>query len=898
MKNYKIIILLTCLLVGNSQQLFAEAVHHWLRTNPGGGGAIATVGATASGILVAAADLSGAYRSIDDGKHWEPLGANQGLNESNTITLAFHPTDGNIFFVGTPSGAYKTRDGGNHFTQVHQNAYVRSIAIAQSNPDIGYITHQNKWDPDWAHAPSEVYKTTDGGNSWHAVVGENFPGNLHIIKLAIHPANENVVYALTGKARFGCSPAHLYRSEDGGIHWIRIGSNLGNILDFDFHPSDLNVLYLSTLNVNSTISCSLTSDISLEDYLGGDFDNPGALYKSTNNGLSFTKLTSSGQGNSPRITGIISINNDNPNSIGLANILFPYIFPDGSWQHNPEAGFWESNDGGQNWIQLNKMQDWNAGYAQNTYFALLPGFYGFTKTVIKDQFNADNFYGTFGQWVWASFDGGVSFDNITTKKITGTSWLSTGVENIVGNALDVNNTNPNIIYMGGYDIGFWYSRDHGKSWRQSIPDYHRYQGFSWFEGGGSNVSTLLNDPKRENVVWASFSAEQYSNLATGQIATTGLFKSTEYGENWQLIGHGNGLPAIHRNPANGELIPNPASIRLYGLSLDIQSPVNNRTLYMTLNGDVFKSTSDGQSWTKKLSIGGGLKFTAVDQFNSKLVYAGGKKGLWRSTDAGETWNKVGIPEMEADNQHQPMRDEIIPTGIDWLDDGTKVYPWEGIFDIKTDPHRPNRVYVTAFGQGKGLYRSDDAGNTWKKLLNDNEARGIAIAPQNSNLIYVSSSKNYYSGGTGNSAGILYSTDAGEHWTNANNGMAWNYGGMIEVETGNKPHVWAWSPGTGIQHSLIPGDDSDGDGINNLFDNCLSKANERQRDTDHDGYGNVCDADLDNNGFVSFADLEMFRSRFGSSNSDADFDGNGSVSFNDLNILRNLFGQAPGPAAGF
>ena len=177
-------------------------------------------------------------------------------------------------------------------------------------------------------------------------------------------------------------------------------------------------------------------------------------------------------------------------------------------------------------------------------------------------------------------------------------------------------------------------------------------------------------------------------------------------------------------------------------------------------------------------------------------------------------------------------------------------------------------------------------------------RGIAIAPQNSNLIYVTSSENYYSGGTGNSSGIQYSTDAGKHWFDANNGMAWNYGGMIEIETGKKPHVWAWSPGTGIQHSLIPGDDSDEDGINNIFDNCLSIANERQRDTDHDGYGNLCDADLDNSGFVSFADLEIFRARFGSSNPDADLDGNGSVSFGDLSIFRRLFGQVPGPAAGF
>jgi photosystem II stability/assembly factor-like uncharacterized protein len=895
MKKLLISMVITNLLLCLPLQLSAQ--HNWIRTNPGGGGTIATVGATASGILLTASDLSGVYRSADDGKHWQPLGANQGIIETNTLSLAFHPEDGNTFFVGTGSAAYKTVDGGNHFTQVHKDAYIRSIVIAESNPNIGYITHQKNWINVWANAPSEVYKTTDGGNTWKAIIGQNLPNNLHIIKLTVHPTDENIVYALTGKARVGCSPARLYRSVDGGIHWSRIGALLGNILDADLHPSNPDIIFLSTFIINSPISCTIDSDISLDDYLGGDIDNPGALYKSSNGGLSFDKLTSTGSGNNPNIAGIINVNIDNPNIIRLANILYPYDFPgNGSWVFNPKAGIWESTDGGQTWAQLSTMQDWNAGYAQNTYFALLPSFYGLTKTITKDQFVADRFYSSLGSWAWASFDGGQTLNNISTQEISADTWLSTGVENIVGHGLDVSDSNPNVIYMAGYDIGFWYSRNHGKSWRLSIPDYHQYQGFSWFEGGGSNVSTLLNDPERENVVWASFSDEQYTDVSTGKIATTGMFKSNDYGEHWQLVGHGNGLPIIKRDPTTGELIPNPASIRMYGLSLDILSPINNRTLYMTLKGDIYKSTNDGQSWFKK-SNQGGLKFTAVDKFNRSLVYAGGKKGLWRSIDAGNTWAKVGILEMEADENHQPMREEIVPTGIDWLDSGEILYPWEGVFEIQTDPNIPNRVYVSAFGEGKGLYRSDDAGLSWRKLRTDNHMRGIAIAPNDSNFIYVTSSENYYSGGDGNSAGIQYSTDAGNHWKDANEGMAWNYGGKIEIETGTSPYVWAWSPGTGIQRSVVPGlaIDSDGDGIIDPSDNCIMKKNHNQRDTDQDGYGNICDADLDNNGSVSFADLNLFRSAFGTNNADADFDGNGSVSFGDLNIFRSLFGQPPGPA---
>jgi endo-1,4-beta-D-glucanase Y len=98
----------------------------------------------------------------------------------------------------------------------------------------------------------------------------------------------------------------------------------------------------------------------------------------------------------------------------------------------------------------------------------------------------------------------------------------------------------------------------------------------------------------------------------------------------------------------------------------------------------------------------------------------------------------------------------------------------------------------------------------------------------------------------------------------------------------------WNP------SPINGIDTDGDDILDAADNCTLISNSAQRDTDNDGFGNVCDADLNNDGSVSFADLDLFKSAFGTNNTDADLDGNGSVSFNDLNIFRALFGKAPGP----
>ena len=48
-------------------------------------------------------------------------------------------------------------------------------------------------------------------------------------------------------------------------------------------------------------------------------------------------------------------------------------------------------------------------------------------------------------------------------------------------------------------------------------------------------------------------------------------------------------------------------------------------------------------------------------------------------------------------------------------------------------------------KGKGLWRSDNKGDTWEKRLDDDHLRGVAIAPQDSNVIYATSSYNYHSG---------------------------------------------------------------------------------------------------------------------------------------------------------
>jgi len=105
----------------------------------------------------------------------------------------------------------------------------------------------------------------------------------------------------------------------------------------------------------------------------------------------------------------------------------------------------------------------------------------------------------------------------------------------------------------------------------------------------------------------------------------------------------------------------------------------------------------------------------------------------------------------------------------------------------------------------------------------------------------------------------------------------------------------------IRSQVCADGDSDGDGVCDASDNCLVDANSDQRDTNLDGYGNLCDLDADQSGAVGGADANALRMAFGfvvgdpHYDPDLDSDGNGAVDGSDFSNLRSHFGKAPGPS---
>ena len=96
-------------------------------------------------------------------------------------------------------------------------------------------------------------------------------------------------------------------------------------------------------------------------------------------------------------------------------------------------------------------------------------------------------------------------------------------------------------------------------------------------------------------------------------------------------------------------------------------------------------------------------------------------------------------------------------------------------------------------------------------------------------------------------------------------------------------------------------DSDDDGVLDALDNCTLAHNPEQHDTDGDGYGNMCDGDLNNDGSTNTLDLNLYklahRANIGNINynADADFNGDGQINTLDLNIYKGLHRNPPGPS---
>lgn len=178
------------------------------------------------------------------------------------------------------------------------------------------------------------------------------------------------------------------------------------------------------------------------------------------------------------------------------------------------------------------------------------------------------------------------------------------------------------------------------------------------------------------------------------------------------------------------------------------------------SGGLWKSTNGGTTFTSVFNDGNTLALgaIAVDPKNRDVVYAGTGEGTVRNTasygdgiyktlDGGRTWKHLGLEDTQR------------------------------FARIVVNPANTHIVFAAAMGHEfgpnteRGLFRSTDGGNTWKKVLYVNETTGasdVALDPQNPNIVfagmydYMRKPWHFRSGGPG--SGLYRSTDGGDTWT--------------------------------------------------------------------------------------------------------------------------------------
>ena len=231
-----------------------------------------------------------------------------------------------------------------------------------------------------------------------------------------------------------------------------------------------------------------------------------------------------------------------------------------------------------------------------------------------------------------------------------------------------------------------------------------------------------------------------------------------------------------------------------GRCIAVTGVYNNNQVYYAgaVGGGLWKTTDGGVDWhSVSDSTFGSASVGAVEvaQTNPNVVYVGMGEvemrgnisfgdGMYKSTDAGKTWKHIGLKETYA------------------------------IGSIAIHPQNENIVYVAAQGHNwgpnkeRGLYKTTDGGATWSLILKGyDDTTGCAdvkIDPTNPNIIYASMWKAFRtpyslsSGGKG--SGLYKSTDAGATWKliSENPGMPKGLMGkiIVTISTVNNQNLWA------------------------------------------------------------------------------------------------------------
>ncbi len=593
----------------------------------------------------------GIYKSLNGGKSWE----NMGLKNSEHIgKIIVHPDNSDVVYVaaigplwsaGGERGVYKTSDGGKTWDAVlsiDEHTGVNDIVMDPRNPDILYAAAFQRRRHVFTYISggpqSGMYKTTDGGENWQEI-NDGLPNvELGRIGLAISPANPDKIYAIVEAAK---DKGGFFVSTNHGENWQKMSnfSTSGNYYqEIVAHPTNEHVVFAMDTWMHWT-----------ED--GGKTFKPlGERYKHVDNHAMW-------------------IDPDHPNYFLVGC----------------DGGIYESFDAGKEWH-----------YKPN-----LP----VTQFYKVEVDNAEPFYNIYGGTQDNFSLGGPSRTRNNTGIVNSDWFVTNGGD---GFESQIDPLNPDIIYaQSQYGFLVRYDKVSGEiTGIQPKPGKDEPE-YRWNWDAPLQVSTHL--PTR-----IYFSANK-------------LFKSDDRGNTWQTISpdltrqlNRNELPEMGKVGSIDAVAKN-ASTSPYGTIVAFsESPLDEQLLYVgTDDGLVQITNNGGENWAKVENVSGVPSMTYVNmllasQHDENVVYAAfnnHKRGdfkpyLFKSNDKGKTWTSItgNLPERGS------------------------------TYAIAEDHEDPDLLFA---GTEFGVFFSNDGGNEWTQLkggLPTIAVRDLAIQKRENDLV--------------------------------------------------------------------------------------------------------------------------------------------------------------------
>ena len=638
----------------------------------------------------------GIYKSTDGGENW----TNAGLKDSEHIAkILVDPrrgetvlacATGHLWNDSTSGGVFKTTDGGKSWRAVLSGPNPSTgCAMLASSPQEPATIFAAMWDfrrQAWTFRSggpgSGLFKSTDGGDHWTELA----PGESGLpdkpygrIALAVAPSKPQTVYAMIESAK-----SALFRSDDGGVHWSRLDASQYMV----WRPFYFGNLIVDPKNPDKV------------------FKVDGPLLLSVNGGGSFSQIAGSAHGDFHDVW----IDPANP------NIVFT----------GDDGGLWRSLDGGNRWEHMKNLpvsqyyhvsldnadpyhvygglQDNSSWIGDSSY----PG--GVTNARWENMFGGDGFWmwqdPSNADYVYAEAQGGEigRVNRFTHQTRAIKPYALYGEKKLRFNwntPIQVSPTDKNVLYLGSQFL--YRSRDQGQSWERISPDLttndpekqkQEESGGVTIDNSAAEMNTTIyaisESPKNPQVVWAGTDdgnlqvtrdgGRNWTNVAAN---VTGLEKP--FVVSFVDAGHfdeGTAFAAFDRH-MSGDMTPH-----------------------------VYRTTDFGRSWQPLIAadsaIDGYAHVVKEDPVNRNLLYVGTEFGLWVSIDGGRQWAQYkgsGFPAVAVRDLavHSRTSDLVLAThgrGIWIIDD---ISPWRALTPSLLEqtaaflPVPPAVQFLQAFG---------------------------------------------------------------------------------------------------------------------------------------------------------------------------------------------------------